>query len=447
MKKKITLKALMCLMLAIIMTVCTAACAKAPDTPASPVSKTGSSDGGNYDIPLSENLMSGFKAEAVANKKADGRFLTSQFNFGVELFKESTLESKESKKNILISPLSVMLALAMTANGADGKTLREMENVLGGELNIDELNEYLHSYIEALPSTDGSKFSIADSIWFRDEEDRISVNKSFLQTNANYYDAQAYKLPFDDAALEKINSWVNEHTDGMIKKIIERIDGSTVMYLINALAFDAEWQRIYTTDNIRKSEFTNIDGEKQDAELMYSEESVYLNDGNAQGFMRPYKDNHYSFAALLPNEGVDLYDYIASLTGEGLQNTLKTAKPEQVQAAIPKFTYDYSIFMNSALSKLGINEAFNENAADFSKLGKSENGNIYISDVIHKTFIAVDEKGTKAGAVTAVIVKDNAIAIIDHMIYLNRPFVYMIIDNETKLPAFIGAVTNLNPAE
>lgn len=350
---------------------------------------------------------------------------------------------KSKDENVLISPLSIQLALAMTANGAAGKTKAEMEALLGGDIKLEALNEYLYTYVNSLPSGEKCKLQIANSIWFRDNENRLQVEQDFLQRNADYYGAHAYKTPFDEQTLKDINSWVEDHTDGMIDKILDRIDDDAVMYLINALVFDARWQNVYDKSAIYKGTFTNIKGEEVSVEMMHSEEMTYLQDSLATGFMKPYQDGKYSFAAMLPNEGVDIYDYISGLTSEGLLETLNKAQSGTVIATLPKFSYEYELSMNDTLKKLGMPTAFDGMSADFSRMAHSSRGNIYIGDVLHKTFIAVDELGTKAGAVTKVEMRDECALVTEWVVTLDRPFVYMIIDNETNLPVFIGTVVDI----
>ena len=388
------------------------------------------------------DLMKGVKTHSVSERQADNKFICSQMSLALKLFQESTKES-EQNSNILISPLSIQLALAMTANGADGKTKAEMEKLLGGEIPLEELNEYLHSYVESLPSEKKYKLEIANSIWFRDDENRLNVRKDFLQTNADYYGAQAYKSAFDNQTLKDINNWVDEHTDGMIDKILDDIDPDTVMYLINALVFDAEWKKTYELSDIHDGKFNAITGTKQDVKMMESGENLYLDDGKATGFIKPYKDDKYSFAALLPNEGTDIYDYIAGLTDEGLKNTLQNARAASVNTTMPKFSYEYKLRMNDVLKNLGMPSAFIPETADFSKMADSGLGNIYIGEVLHKAFISVDELGTKAGAVTKVEMKDECAQVGEFTVKLDRPFVYMIIDNETNLPIFMGALVSI----
>ena len=387
------------------------------------------------------DLMEGVQANTVTGKAADDAFAQSQMRLAVELFQSSVLESKD--ENVLISPLSIQLALAMTANGANGNTKAEMEALLGGEISLEDLNEYLYSYVNNLPSAEKYKLQIANSIWFRDDEGRLQVEKDFLQKNADYYGAQAYKAAFDDQTLKDINNWVKDHTDGMIDSILDQIDEDAVMYLINALVFDAEWQHVYDKSDVYKGKFTNIGGTEKQVDMMHSEETVYLQDENAIGFMKPYSGSKYNFAVLLPNEGVDIYEYIAGLTGESLMETLSTPQLGMVMATLPKFSYEYELTMNDVLKELGMPSAFIGDTADFSKMAHSSRGNIYIGDVLHKTFISVDELGTKAGAVTKVQMNDESAPMSEWVVTLNRPFVYMIIDNETNLPVFIGTVMDV----
>lgn len=382
------------------------------------------------------DLMDGIGANKVVERESSEAFISASQDFAFKLFQKSLSEDK----NTLISPLSVMLALAMTANGAEGKTLAEMEALLGGDIPLDHLNEYLHTFVNSLPSQKKSKLALANSIWFRDDKIELAPNQDFLQTNADYYNAQLYKSAFDGQAISDINNWVKKHTDGLIDKIVEEIEADTFMFLINALVFDAEWQEVYKAYDVVDGVFKAHNGEKQSVKMMYSQEFRYIDDGQATGFVKFYKNLDYSFAALLPNEDVDLSDYIASLDGESFVSMIKNATQTAVCAGLPKFSYDYELKMNQVLAELGMPTAFDENLADFSRISNSVD--LFISEVLHKTFISVDELGTKAGAVTKVEIKDTAMPEMKY-VKLDRPFVYAIVDNHTGLPIFLGAVQSL----
>lgn len=360
-------------------------------------------------------------------------------DFAVRLFQASA----EEDKNTLISPLSVLSALSMTVNGAKGDTLTQMETVLGMQTN--ELNEYLYSYIKALPQGENYKLNLANSIWFTDDE-RFSVNQDFLQLNADYYGADIYRAAFDQSTCNDINNWVKDKTDGMIPEILDEIPKEAVMYLVNALAFDAEWADTYEKGQIEPGIFTLEDGTEQEASFMYSEENNYLEDEHATGVMKYYKECKYAFVALLPNEGVSVSEYVDILDGEHLNKMIENRTNPVVKTAIPKFESEYSTEMSKVLSGMGMSDAFDDDKADFTGLGTSTDGNIYINRVLHKTFISVGEKGTKAGAATVVEMMDECALEQDEpkVVTLDRPFVYMLIDCETNIPFFIGTMMNVN---
>lgn len=356
-------------------------------------------------------------------------------DFAVEL-----LQSTDSGGNILLSPVSVLSALAMTANGASGETKSQMEAVLG--LPTEELNTYLQAYADSLPADKHARCSLANSVWFRDDADHLTVEQAFLDVCADYYGADLFQAPFDNSTLKDLNAWVSDRTDGMIPAILDRIPDSAMVYLVNALAFDGQWASVYRENQIHEGSFTTEDGTEQSAQMMYSQEFAYLEDDLATGFLKYYEGGTYAFAALLPNEGVTLEDYIASLTGEGLRGTLTSAQPEAVETAIPQFTAQYSTELSGILAELGMADAFDASAADFSAMGSSPDGPLYISRVLHKTFLALDAQGTRAGAAT-VVEADAGASAPGRTVYLDRPFLYLLVDCEANLPLFIGAVRSL----
>lgn len=389
-----------------------------------------------------ENLLDGVTPQAVEGMQADEQFTLAQMEFALKLFKGSVATT--GKENALISPLSVMIALAMTANGADGETLAQMESVLG--MSIDDLNEYLYTYVNSLPNEEKSKLELANSIWINDNK-RVDVKQDFLQRVANYYDAEIFKELFNGKTLKNINNWVHNKTDGLIENALDRINEDTIMYLINTLLFEAEWSTIYEKYDVKDGDFTSVNNEKQSAEMMCSTEWEYIEPENASGFIKSYKNNAYSFVAILPNEGMDINAYIAGLSASDLLTQISKPKGYQTVTRLPKFEYDYGIEMQDVLKNMGMPLAFDVNRADFSKMATptDPSENVYIGRVIHKTSIKVAEKGTKAGAVTIVDMKDGSAPppeIIKY-VYLDRPFVYMIIDNQTNLPIFIGNVNAL----
>ena len=388
-----------------------------------------------------KSLMKGIKSNPVAALEVPSSQNEKLTDFAVRLFQTS----EDSGNNTLISPLSVLSALAMTANGAEEETLSQMEEVLG--MNTRELNLYLYSYMQNLLLDEENKLSLANSIWFTDDE-QFTVNQDFLQTNADYYGADIYQVPFDNQTLKDINKWVKQSTDGMIPKILDQIPEEAIMYLVNALAFEAEWMKIYESYQVDEDVFTKEDGSTQNVEFMYGTEYDYFEDENAIGFMKEYKGGHYAFVALLPKEGVSVSEYVASLNGVSLNKLLSNPQDEIVYTAIPKFETEFTVEMADILKTMGMTDAFDVYKADFESLGTMPERNIYISQVLHKTFISVGEKGTKAGAATIVEMAAGSTApgkpIEPKKVYLDRPFVYMLIDCENKIPFFIGTMMDVN---
>ncbi len=390
---------------------------------------------------LSTELTSGITGVTPATRETDELFVENQMRLAVELFE--AINNQAENKNVLISPLSIQLALTMAANGAEGETKAQLEALLGGEIAIEELNEYLYTYVNNLPNDKGYLLNVANSIWFRDTE-RFAVKDEFLATNKGYYDAEAYKGPFDNTTLSDINNWVSNKTDGMIDQIVECIEENDIMFIINALLLDAEWSEKYSEYSVGNGKFTTEDGVEQDAEMMYSMEGRYIETENATGFEKSYKYDKYSFVALLPKEGVSVRELMSGLDASALLSTLENISYESVYTVLPKFEVDYRLEMMDVLMGLGVTDMFEDDLADFSALGEYQNKNIVVGDVIHKTAISVCENGTKAAAVTSVQLDAGSSPIEPKKVILNRPFVYMIIDNETNLPIFMGALTSIN---
>lgn len=384
------------------------------------------------------NLMTGIKSNNVTIKKPDATFVKSVDNFSLRLFNAS----KSTDGNTLISPVSVIIALSMVENGADKETLSQMSRALSGDIPLSDWNQYIHSYLSDLPNSKKSELNISNSIWYRDSDD-LKIKESFLQTNADYYKASIYQAAFDNRTKNDINHWVKTNTHGLIDRVIDRIGANEIMYLVNTIFFDARWDTVYQKKNVSDMMFHNEDGSISTVRGMTSGESIYISDDKATGFMKPYYGDHYRFVAVLPHEGINLNDYMKDLSGETFYNLLNQSQSEVVETTIPKLKYNYAINLNQPLQSLGIKDAFSTNQADFSKMGESSHGNIYISEAIHKACISIDELGTKAGAVTVVGGKEGS-APMDKSIILNRPFLFAIVDTKTSLPLFMGTVTNLN---
>lgn len=366
------------------------------------------------------------ESSAAEEKAPEGGNAYMLTDFALELLKNSGGE------NTLVSPVSLLYALAMTANGAKGETRAQFEKLFG--MTIDEVNDMLRDYAGRTAADEGVKFRLANSLWLNSAFSG-DILPEFLQNTDTFYSAEVCALPFDAEAVSRINSYVAEHTENRIRDLLTQLSQDGVMCLVNALAFDGNWEKPYTEDKILDGAFTNSAGAEEAVTMMKSREHAYLEDGGAAGMMKFYEGGSFAFAALLPPEGMTPRAYLDTLTGEKLHDIVSGYEEITVNAAIPKFRTEYSGEMRQTLQAMGLTDAFGANA-DFSGMCDTP---VSVSSVLHKTFLRVDEAGTQAGAASAVIMtRGMARADNSRTVTFDRPFLYMIVDTETCLPVFLG---------
>lgn len=381
------------------------------------------------------DLMDGVKEGTPTEVQVQEETWAGMYDFSVKLL-QTTCDREE---NTLVSPMSVLSALAMTANGARGETRAQMENILGGSV------EQLNGALAGLGQEEDSPLYLANSIWFA-EEGRITPNPDFLQINADYYRAGMFEAPFDQTTVTDINRWIKEHTHGMVEEILKEIPRDTVMYLINALAFEGEWENPYQKEDVWQQAFTNQAGKVQQVSMMHSEEQFYLRDDQTQGFMKYYQGGRYAFVALLPDKEISILDYVEGLDGQQLKELLEDPTSVPVAATMPKFESEMEVDLVEVLKEMGMDLPFDSAQADFTGLGTSPEGNLFINQVLHKTYIEVEEKGTRGGAATVVGMNSEAAPEEPKeqmVVTLDRPFVYLVVDTSSMLPVFMGTVLSV----
>ncbi len=366
-------------------------------------------------------------------------FYVNQRIFATNLLRG--VQAQQPGENVLLSPLSVMLALTLTATGAKGETRAQMEQLLGTS-DAEALLQRLSDHVRKLPSDDCARTTVADSLWLRDD-DGLVTSEDFLWRATNMYGAEVYVEPFNDATAQKINAWTDKATDGMIREVVKEIDPQAMLYLINALLFDAQWQDVYRESALVPGTFTAADGEKQEVTMMKSTERIYLRDEYAQGVRRYYQSGGYSLVALLPDQGVRMEDYLASLTGERLTALLESSGAPIVHTTLPKFSIRAEYELSDVLASLGMTDVFDSQAADLGDLATLNGESVYISSIRQSTAIEVNEVGTRAAAVT--VEHAAGASRPEGVYYLNfdRPFVFMILDRN-KVPLFVGVVNSIS---
>ncbi|MBR5712075.1 MAG: serpin family protein [Lachnospiraceae bacterium] len=336
-------------------------------------------------------------------------------------------------KSCLISPYSVYSVLSMLANGAGGDTAAQMNALLG--LTDNSRNAYLAAWKKQLTGSEGTEFTDSNAIFVRKDLSK-SVRKDFLSVCGDYYRAQVFAAEMNEDALNAINEWVSEHTKKRIPKILDRLDGNTAMVLLNAITLDAKWSLPFEEYKTTKdTSFYHEDGTVSKVEMLHGDaDSLYLENDYLTGCVKSYDNGEYRYIALLPKQGVSLEDVVSKLSPEMVDGLLKNAEKASVLLSIPKYSCEYEKELNEVLSELGMGNAFT-NDADFSGLfdGRID---VHVDEVIHKTQLTLDAEGTTAAAATAVVMK-LSMALAGKSIKLDRPFVYMIVD-QNNLPMFIG---------
>lgn len=392
-----------------------------------------------------KDLTAKVEADKAEKLGASGKFKRAAADFSFELLRKTIETDAEKGKsvNTLISPDSILSALVMTENGAKGSTLSEMENVLSGGISVVDYNKYLSGMNRRLASSKMVKYSVANSIWTRKGE--IKIKKSFLKTNKTYHKAQVFKAAFNSKTVQDMNNWVTANTDGMIKKIIDRLSKDDQIVLINAIAFIGNWAEKFG-DPVKKN-FTPENRKSKKVDTLCERESMpYISVNGGKGFAKNYQGGEIAFVGLLPPEGVSVDEYLGGITGKEFISAWKAKEYKTLDISVPQFKYDYGASMKDPLMKMGMVRAFSSSANFKGMFTPTQNmPNINISDVIHKTHIELDKNGTKAAAVTAVIMEKSTAYIEEEVIevHLDRPFVYALVDTKTGIPLFLGVYRGL----
>ena len=387
----------------------------------------------------SKSLTENFKANTVTSRAADTTFINAVNDTSVKLLQE-TMAKETRRNNLLISPDSILTAMAMTELGAGGTTRTEMETAFGG-IGAETYSQYLATLNKRLTADRGVYYHIADSIWFKTGE--ITMKPAFLQQNVDYHSAEVYEAPFNAGTVQDINNWVHNHTNGMIPKILEDLDAEARFALINAIAFEGRWADPF--GNPSQKAFTKENGDSKDVNMLTGFEHTYLKVNGGQGFVKPYEGGNLAFLGILPPKGTSVEDFVKGLKGTDLTNAYAARKTDNVLVDIwvPEFKYDYDTNLEDVMQAMGIRKAFT-GEADFSAMTDYP---VCIDRIIHKTHIELDKEGTKAAAATAVVGKAGSAPPgappEKFTVHLDRPFVYAIVDTKTGIPLFLGYVKEI----
>lgn len=399
---------------------------------------------GSAPAPTGRLLTQGQKplsAAASYDAKAEEALKGSR-DFALRLFGESLKSSPG--ENVLVSPLSISLALGMTANGAKGQTLEEFSALLGGD--PETLNPAMAALTKSLLDTGGNtKLSLANSIWTREQD--FTPQQPFLDAMAQYFGAEFFTADMESRdTVDQVNGWISQKTQGLIPQMLESISPDTVMLLVNALYMDAKWTVPFDPNNTYRRDFTQAGGTARETQFLHNgmREELYLQGEGFDGVLLPYDDKRLGFFALLPESGAP-EDLAQSLDGAALKALLESAQTRPMTLALPKFKVEHSCELSELLRAMGLQSAFDTAAADLSGLGTGRD-NIFISSVDHKTVLEVAEKGTVAAAATVVAAADGAALPPEDLVELtlDHPFLYGVVDLQSGTPLFLGVLNTVN---
>jgi serpin B len=365
-------------------------------------------------------------------------FAAKTSNFAFDFWKN--LQADESvDKNYFISPLSLHIALGMLLNGADTDTKKEIQKVLGLEnQSMEEINKTYLELIENLPKVDSKVVNtIANSIW----QDKIFTSEqTYIDNLTSSFKARLYNEDFGNpATVDKINKWASDNTNTKIKKILEQIEPSQVMFLINALYFKGDWTKEFKTENTQKAEFVGTNTTKMVDMMNQTTEFKYADLKDYQLVELPYGGEKYTMNIVLP-KNTSIENVVKNLNSAAWQSAQNSLTKRKVVVGLPKFKIEYSKKLNGILQQMGMVKAFSDQA-DLSKIAKPA-GKLKVGFVKQDTFVAVDEKGTEAAAVTTIGIEVTSLPVYPEII-CNKPFAFLITEKTSNTIMFIGKVSNL----
>lgn len=362
-------------------------------------------------------------------------------DFSYQLFKENM-----ETQNPVLSPVSAYLALAMAGFGADGNTWTEFYQLLG-----DSIQPISDDLMNTLPvESENQILSLANSAWI---DDQYIVDENWIGSIKSLLDAEAYQTNLSSTdAMNSMNNWIKTKTNNMIDEMVTGpLDYDTRLVLFNTIYFKAKWNNPFDANSTYLDQFEINDDEQIEIDMMHkdSEDFEYVYSDFAEGLIFPYyadaEGHNLALVALKPTEGMNVREMYSKLTSDVVSEMLNSKQTMLVNTKLPKFEISFEENLNDSLMNMGLTDCFDAEKADFSLMGRNENGNnLYISLVKQKAKIIVDEEGTEAAAATEVMMFESCALIEEEAIdvYFDEPFLYMIIDMDKEIPLFIGILDN-----
>lgn len=362
--------------------------------------------------------------------------------FSSKLLKKARVEGEST----LISPISVAIALGMTANGSGGVTKTEFQKLFG--MDLDMLNAYcVHAMDEYTKSSGSTEAKFANGIWHRPQ---LKLSNEFTKSCEETYKAEVSEIDMQSPeAVDQVNQWVSKATNDMIPEIVKDFSEDAALLLVNAVYMKNSFEEPFDEPHSEWTmDFTAQDGTVSHPRGMSSKrQQWYMKDQKGEGVILPYDDGKLGLLLMRPDDGVSLTDYLSGWGEDTIRNLLNKRECREMELYVPRYELTWGGSLSNTIRDMGLTSAFEGKTADFSAMlsgSEAKKNDMYISDIIHKTVLKVNEKGTEAAAVTAVEMGEKAAALTEHMtLSFNRPFICAIVNMKTGAPLFLGTVETL----
>ena len=388
-------------------------------------------------FPIAQPSLNG-RISRPASKPMNPKLIAAQTRFSLNLF--STIHKKDPQKNLFISPISISQAIAMIYNGAAAETQTAIGSALALEdLSLDDFNSANEDLRNALeyPGKD-IQLSIANSIWTNQD---TPISPNFIRRNQQFYDAKVELLDFNNKkSIGIINNWVKRNTQGKIEAIVDQLSEADRLILVNATYFKGDWSSPFRLDQTTPQDFSAPDGKKTVPMMAKRGTFRYFEMEGLQAVALPYGDRRLNLYVFLPKNGQTLDTVIQTLTPKNWTQWMSEFKTVPGYLQLPRFKMESRLELQKPLSELGMGIAFSDKA-NFSNLSTRP---VQIDQVIHKTFVEVNESGTTAAAATAIGIRSTSVEAVKMPfdMKVNQPFLCVLRDDKTGAILFMGAINN-----
>lgn len=365
----------------------------------------------------------------------------AHLDFSWDLFKTSCAQEDESK-NVLVSPISVHTALNMALNGAEGETLNEMKTLLhSSSFELNKLNLIQADWLDLLQQSGHPELTVANALF--SDPSRVDLHSAFTSILEQHYAAENSSYDFAQPETKtSINQWVSDQTGGKIDGIIDQITSDDIAFLINAIYFKADWAKGFNPEFTSERTFVLNNGTAVTADFVLADRNfTYIQEASYEGVDIPFKDSTYSLTLLQPNRNIVSTDeWIQDLNSDFLETTYENMQYGRAMVQFPIMDLEYKRNLKDDLRLLGMEDAFSEGAANFSKLGNPLSGpNIFISTIAHKTALKIDEKGAEGAAATSIGFSTTSAP---PSLIFDQSYILVLRQIETNSIVFMGKVVN-----